>query len=68
MARTVYGIRLARFDIELLQHGRDRFSVRYGKQHDGFLNYADAAAKLGEAIMHALACEGKIDNRMPGER
>lgn len=55
---------LAGFDIKLEQHGIDNFAVRYGQQLDGpGLNYADAAAKLGQAFMHALACEGKIDNR-----
>ena len=46
--------------IEVRQQGRDRFSVRYGAQVDEGLTYADACAKLGEAIMHDATCEGKI--------
>ena len=55
-------------DIALRQHGVDNFSVTYGVQCDRDLSYAAAALKLGEAIMHALACEGRLDNREKGER
>lgn len=59
---------VAGFGISLEQHGLDNFAVRYGKQLDGpGLTYADAAAKLGQAFMHALACEGRIDNRTKSE-
>lgn len=62
--KLVYFGKVAGYGIALKQHGRDSFSVLYGKQIDGpGLKYADAAAKLGQAFMHALACEGKIDNR-----
>ena len=51
--------------IELRQQGRDRFSVRYGLQLKTGMPYADAAAELGECIMHNLACDGLLDNREP---
>jgi hypothetical protein len=51
------------FDIELTQNGFDSFTVRYGKQVKSSLDYARAAAELGSCIMHALACDGKLDNR-----
>lgn len=54
--------------IELRQQGRDRFSVRYGLQLRGGLDYASAARELGECIMHAGSCDGKIDNRAKGEQ
>lgn len=54
--------------IELRQHGVDRFSVRYGLQLKSDLDYASAAAELGECIMHMRACDGVLDNREPGER
>ena len=54
--------------IELRQAGKDNFTVRYGLQTDQDLNYGQAAAKLGQAIMHHLACEGLLDNREKGER
>lgn len=57
----------AGFDISLEQRGVDNFTVRYGKQTDAGLTYADAAAKIGQAFMHALACEGRIDNRTKAE-
>lgn len=54
--------------IELRQQGRDRFSVRYGLQLKTEMSYAAACSELGACIMHAAACEGLLDNRMPGER
>lgn len=49
--------------IELRQHGRDNFSVRYGWQLKTGLTYADAVAELGGCIMHMQACDGLLDNR-----
>jgi len=54
--------------IKLEQHGKDNFRVTYGLQVDDGLNYAQAAAKFGQAVMHWLACEGRLDNRTKGER
>lgn len=55
------------WDITLHQTGRDRFIVQYGAEvFKG--DYAAAAHRLGECIMHALACEDKLDNREKGER
>ena len=56
------------FPIKLEQIGRDNFTVTYGAQVDSRLRYGEAAAKYGQAIMHALACEGRLDNRERGER
>lgn len=39
--------------ISLHQQGKDKFSVEYGKQIFASLTYAQAAAKLGEAIMRS---------------
>ena len=50
--------------IELRQHGKDNFSVRYGLQVNSRLTYAEAARELGSAIMHKLACDGELDNRL----
>lgn len=57
----------AGFPVALEQHGPDNFAVRYGAQYDTGLDYARAAAKLGQALMHAAACDGKIDNRTKAE-
>lgn len=54
--------------IELYQRGVDHFTVIYGEQIDTGLNYAQAAAKLGEAIMHKAACNSTLDNREKRER
>ncbi len=55
------------FPIKLEQRGKDDFRVTYGKQVRDRLCYADAASELGASIMHALACEGNLDNREKGE-
>lgn len=55
-------------DIELIQNGRDKFTVKYGLQVKKNLCYEEAASELGACIMHSLACFNELDNRMPGER
>lgn len=52
----------AAFPIKLEQTGKNSFTVTYGLQVKSRLAYGAAAAELGECIMHALACEGKIEN------
>jgi len=37
------------------------FQVTYGLQVHKGLSYSDAAHRLGCCILHALACEGKLD-------
>lgn len=54
--------------ITLQQAGKDNFAVRYGKQVDAGLTYSQACSKLGQAFMHHLSCESKVDNRHKGER
>lgn len=49
-------------EVRLTQQGADKFTVRYGKQVTAGLDYAKAAYELGCCLMHALACEGMIDN------
>lgn len=56
------------FPVKLEQRGKNSFRVTYGKQIEDHLRYGEAAAALGASIMHALACAGKLDNRMKGER
>lgn len=52
----------------LFQRGPDNFATQYGMEVYSGLNYAQAAAKYGENIMHQAACDGKLDNREKGER
>lgn len=54
--------------LQLEQRGKDSFRVTYGKEVKDRLTYAQAAAEFGRAVMHWLACEGLLDNRMKGER
>lgn len=54
--------------VTLQQRGKDNFAVRYGKEVHADMSYAFAASKFGEALMHQLACDGALDNRMKGER
>lgn len=54
--------------IKLEQRGKDNFRVTYGRQVDDNLTYGQACAKLGQAQLHWLSCESRVDNRMKGER
>jgi len=45
----------------------DRFTVIYFLQVKKDLTYSDACTELGICIMHALACDSKIDNRTKAE-
>lgn len=60
--RTCYETTLAGFPIKLEQAANGRFRVTYGAQVDADLTYAEAAKALGLNVMHALACEGQLDN------
>ena len=53
--------------VTLQQRAKNNFAVRYGKQVDAGLSYSEACRKLGQALMHQIACDGDLDNRMPGE-
>lgn len=52
---------LAGFPILLTQQGTNKFTVQYGEQTDSNLSYSRACSELGASIMHALACEGKLN-------
>lgn len=60
--QTIFATHIAGFAITLMQstNAQRQFAVRYGKQVDHHLSYSEACQKLGEAIMHASACEGLI--------
>lgn len=60
--REVWTMCKAGFLIGLDQRGPDDFQVRYGLQCRKRLNYSAATMELGSAIMHALACNGELDN------
>lgn len=62
-----FEVQIGGLPITLTQQGRDRFTVTYWKQVKTDLPYATAADELGGCILHALACNGAIDNREPGE-
>jgi hypothetical protein len=50
--------------IKLEQKNRKgyRFRVTYGLQVDDDLTYEQATRKLGEAMLHALSCNGQCNN------
>jgi hypothetical protein len=60
--RQCWQTTIADLPITLEQLARDRFRVTYWKQVKSDLSYGEAASELGACIMHALACEGKLDN------
>ncbi len=54
----------AEFGLKLEQAGNKAglFTVTYGLQVVRGLTYSEAAAEYGSCLMHALACEGRLDN------
>lgn len=64
--KTLFETKIAGFDIKLTRsEARPRgsnYAVSYGKQFNCHLTYEEAAKELGECILHALACEGKLDD------
>lgn len=63
--RVCFETEVGGLPIKLEQLGVDRFTVTYWKQVKTNLSYATAAEELGSCIMHALACEGVVDNAEP---
>lgn len=49
--------------LSLWQFGYDNFTVIYGKQIRRDLTYSAAAEEYGLCLMHALACQGKMQTR-----
>lgn len=44
------------------KHVEDRYTVQYGLQVRENLSYGEACDELGQAIMHTLCSEGKMDS------
>lgn len=47
--------------VTLQQRGENLFLVRYGKQVESDMTYGEACAKLGQALMHQMTCDGEIE-------
>ena len=48
------------YAVSLTQDARDSFTVRYGLSQEFGLTYAKAAKCFGSAVLHALACAGRL--------
>lgn len=64
----VYKVEGGAFSLKVEQTGKDRFTVTYGLQVRRGLTYTQAACEFGYCLFHLMACEGRLDNRMPGEK
>jgi hypothetical protein len=62
-----YGLVMVNGDISVWQNKKGFFRVNYGLQESCGLSYAQAAVELGQCILHALACDGKLDNNEDGD-
>ena len=60
--QEVFKIEIAGYDLVLLQNESDNFTVQYGAEVKSSLDYYQAAKSIGFCIMHALSCDGKLDN------
>lgn len=65
--KTCFETEIGGMPVQLKQSGVDSFTVVYFKQIKKDLNYEAAATELGACIMHALACESRLDNRTKAE-
>jgi hypothetical protein len=52
---------VAGYTITLTQTSKRRYTVTYGLDETKNLTYNEAAERLGYCILHALACESKIE-------
>lgn len=59
--KIVYEVKLAGYNIQLRKRSANNFTVVYGAQVKPSLTYYEATHELGACIMHALACEGRLD-------
>ena len=57
-----FEIEIAGYNIILLQNNHDNFTVQYGAEVESNLDYSQAAKSVGFCIMHALSCDGKIND------
>lgn len=48
--------------VTLQQRRQNCFLVRYGREIHADLTYSEACYRLGQALMHQLACDDKLDN------
>ncbi len=60
--QEVFKIEIAGYDIVLLQNEPDNFMVQYGAEVKSNLDYSQAAKSIGFCMMHALSCDGKLDD------
>ncbi len=60
--REIFKIEIAGYDIVLLQNEPDNFMVQYGAEVKSNLDYSQAAKSIGFCMMHALSCDGKLDD------
>ena len=60
--KEVLKIEIAGYDIVLSQTEPDNFTVQYGAEIESNLDYSQAAKSIGFCIMHALSCDGELDD------
>lgn len=66
MKKIVFETEIAGYPIRLIDSrgeklGDGPFEVHYGQQTKRGLTYVKAAHKLGECLLHALSCAGRLD-------
>lgn len=50
------------YEVTLLKSGRGQYRVTYGAHIKRGLTREEAAQEFGECVMHALACNGELDD------
>lgn len=52
------------YPVTVEQNARGLFRVTYGQQVKDGLTYSEAAREFGKCVFHALACDGKLDEKI----
>ena len=60
--QEIFKIEIAGYAIVLQQNEPDNFTVQYGEEIESNLDYSQAAKSIGFCVMHALSCDGKIND------
>lgn len=68
MTKTIVYVGDGQFPVAIKQTGPNAYTVTYGIEAYQNKPYEVAARKLGECIMHALCCEGKLTTNEPDWR
>ena len=60
--KKIFETEVGGLKIRMFRASKENYAVAYGAQLKTQLDYVEAAHEFGECLMHALQCDGKLDN------